>query len=489
VAKLLNNIFSKISSNKIGGLLYPTFLKKAKGAQTVNDPTLNRTNTDLTTLRTFATQKETIKNFIDNSPDLSLAAASLARFAITDSYTVMAFAMDGRIDVLATITAQILANRMDRMPTAYVGYEIPHDFRSLSERAIRQICICGSFGSELVLGKGTVPERVSIFSTRLLKFEERSGVVVPFIELNGERLYLDSPLAVIMDIDQDVESAYSTSYFNAATQPVLADFEFSNDLRRAFSKASLPRLSAVIDQEKWLAGLTADVRYDPIKLSAQMREMIETIQRELNGLEPQDAVVSFDTVALSHLSAGQSSTSDAAHEQRQMINARVAAGARTLPSILGRGENSTTSSTESMVYLRAVEGVQEKLNTMFSRHLTLGTRLMGHDCFVEFSYADPELRPKSELENFRVAKQSRVLEQLSLGLISDEEASIMITGKLPSGYFAPLSGTRFRDSAAATIAENPFSNTSVDGGASDTQTGKNQKAGDQQPKSNKTTGK
>ena len=209
----------------------------------------------------------------------------------------------------------------------------------------------------------------------------------------------------------------------------------------------------------------------------------------MNQLNPEDALVNFDSVKIQHLSAGNISSHEAAKEQREMINARVSSGTRTLPSILGRGASSTAASTESMLYLRHVEGIQEKLNAAFSTHLTTGTRLLGHDVFVKFTYADPELRPKSELINFKTSKQSIILEQLSLGMISDEEASIALTGSLPSGDYKPLSGTGFRSNTSVTPAENPYSNTSVDGGITDTKSGKDQKADNNQSSSNKTSGK
>ena len=494
MAKSSSSIFSQLFSSssktakKIGGIVFPTFLKRAAGAATITDPTQNRTNLDLTTLRNSSSQKEVIRQFIDNSPDLSMAAATMARFAITDSYTVVAYSVDGKIDPVATETANALANRLDRLAPTYDGYNLPNDFRSLSERAIKCLLISGSMGSEMVLGKGAVPERLSIFSTRLLKFEERNGKIVPYLVLNGENIYIDSPLALISDLDQDVETAYSTSPYNAATQPVIADQELANMLRRAFGKANLPRLSASIDHEAWIKTLTPDTQYDPEKLGAAMTDTIEAIRNELNGLQPEDAVVTFNTVELDHLSAGNTTSHESAKEQREMINGRISAGTRTLPSILGRGVSSGTASVEAMMYLRSVEGIQEKLNYMYSTHLTVGTRLLGHDVFVKFEYCSPELRPKSELITFVATKQSVILEQLSLGLISDEEASIALTGNLPSGNYTPLSGTGFRDGTSVDAAENPYSNTSVDGGISDTQGGKEMKPGGQKSKTNKTTG-
>ena len=473
---------------KTGPVVAPVFLKKSNG--TISDGSVNRTNVDLTTLRTESTAKGTIKKFIDESPDLSLASSSLARFAITDSYTVIAYNLEGKIDVPATIAAITLANRLDKLKPNYTGFNFPSDFRSLSESAIKCLNISGSFGSELVLGKGKTPERINIFSTRELKYEESGDKVRPYLAINGVNVYLDSPLIEITCLDQDPETAYSTSPFNAAIQPVLADLELANTLRRAFAKASLPRVAASIDQAKWVESLPADVRYDSVKLKAAADELVSNIQRELNGLQPEDALTVFDTVKVEHLSAGNISSHEAAKEQRAMVNARVSAGSRTLPSILGRGIASGNSSTESMLYLRTVEGgVQEKLNQNFSAQLTTGVRLLGHDCFVIFKYAPPSLRPKDELWSFEALKQSLFLEQLSLGIISDEECSLILTGSLPSGNYTPLSGTGFRANTAPETG-NPYSNTSVSpDGVNDTAAGKSITPSDTKAKSNKTSGK
>ena len=91
-------------------------------------------------------------------------------------------------------------------------------------------------------------------------------------------------------------------------------------------------------------------------------------------------------------------------------------------------------------------------------------RLLGYDVFVEFSFARPDLRADSELEAFRSMKQSRVLDLLSLGLITDDEAALQLTGKLPPASAPKLSGTMFRSSAGSAPAQdasgNPYSNTS-----------------------------
>lgn len=83
---------------------------------------------------------------------------------------------------------------------------------------------------------------------------------------------------------------------------------------------------------------------------------------------------------------------------------------------------------------------------------------MGKDGYVEFVYDTINLRPEDELEAFKTMKQSRILELLSLGMISDEEACLKLTRHLPPAGMPKLSGTMFR-AANTGVNPNPTSNT------------------------------
>ena len=95
--------------------------------------------------------------------------------------------------------------------------------------------------------------------------------------------------------------------------------------------------------------------------------------------------------------------------------------------------------------------VKVPLEEFWSRVFTLSARLFGLDVVVEFNYAPIDLRPEAELLSFQQTKQMIVLEQLSLGLISDEEASLQLTGNLPNAGMKPLSGTGFRTNANPSV--------------------------------------
>jgi hypothetical protein len=122
------------------------------------------------------------------------------------------------------------------------------------------------------------------------------------------------------------------------------------------------------------------------------------------------------------------------------------------------------------------------LNEIFSRAFTLATRLLGYDVVVEFRYSPVELRPETELEAFKQTRQMRVLELLSYGFLTDEEASLELTGKLPPKGFKPLSGTQFKTGGVKDENSDPSSNNgstlnkALNSDAPDTARGQNKKA-------------
>ena len=484
---IFSELFPKKKPKK-GGLYLPSFLKKTRSGSNadIRDDSVNRTNQDLTDLRLGATSKEIVRNFAKVSPDLSHSLNNYIRFIITDSYTVHAKSLEtDTVDPLATEMIQQFATRLNALPPDYDGYRKLNSFASIAETCISQLLCNGHTMAELVLDKALLPSYIQPISTNEVKYKQKGSYAIPFIKAGGVETVLDSPLIKSVVINQDPDSAYSDSWFEAGVQAIISSEEYRNDIRRAFRKASLPRVTAKIDTAKFKESLSPDIWYDPKKLKAAMDSVIEGIEDQLNGLNPEDCIVSFDTVAVEHLSQGNTSTHESLSVHSNIMNGLVSTGLKTLPSILGRGESQSVASTESILFLKVCEGVQGRINELFSSLLTMAARLQGHDVVVTFKYKKPDLRPDAELESFYVMKQSRILEQLSLGLISDEEASIMLTGDLPSKSFKPLSGTGFHQKSEA--PENPYSNTSVSGeGVTNTKVQKDQKPKNQDSKTNKT---
>lgn len=422
-------------------------------------------NTDLTTLRSGASTKAVIHDLSKVSPDLSGAVWAYQRMVVTRGFTGFARNQDGTINPQATGVLQQVIARMNNLTDYTDGFSAVASLYSVAESLCKEAVLYGAMSMELILDKARLPNRLQpISTTQLIFYEEiKDAYTYPIQRVNGQEINLDQPTFFYDSIDQDLLQVYSDSPMEAALQATIADAEFTNDVRRVIKRALHPRLNAVISWDTYKRTLPPDVLGDAEKMRAHQEAFIQAVATTVNGLEPDDALISFDTTAFSYINNGNVTLNKEYETLQNMINAKQATGTHTPPAVLGHGSGSQNiASTETMLFVRYCEGLQNHINTMLSRAFTLAVRLLGFDVYVEFSFDRIDLRPDSELEAFRSMKQERILEQLSFGLISDEEASLILTGKLPPTP-TTLSGTMFQINKTAG-GGNPNSNTGPSSG-------------------------
>lgn len=409
-------------------------------------------NTDLTTLRAGTSSRQVIRDYVRASPDLSAAVTAYVRTGITSRYTAVAKNLDGTFNAEATgVLAQIIT-QLNTLNDYTIGYDDTMSIRSLSETWSRELLMTGAMAGELVLDKTYLPLKIQPVSVSQIQlYPSADGKrLIPQQELAGQKISLDVPTFFMVNLDLDTLEAYPVSPVEPAIQGVIASADFMNDIRRIVKKAIHPRVVVTLDEEKFRKGMPPEARTDANKAIEYLNSAILDITERVNGLEPEDALVLFDSMGIEVVDHGNTNLSNEYQVIQGMIDAKLATGAKTLPTILGNANSTANAaSAETLLFMKHVEGtITMKLNEMFSKVLTLAVRLRGLDVFVEFAFANIDLKPESELEAFRTMKQSRILEQLSLGFISDEEAGIELTGHLPPSTFKPLSGTGFFNAKA-----------------------------------------
>lgn len=406
-------------------------------------------NLDLLTLRNGTSTKSTIRDLASVSPDLSASVWAYQRLVVTKGFTAVARNQDGTINPQATEALQQVLARMNYLTDYAQGFNNITGIHGVAEALTKELRIYGAGSLELVLDKARLPSRLQPISTTQLTFmEAKDGSVYPVQKTADGEVALDQPTFFYESIDQDLLTAYSDSPMESALAATLADAEFTQDVRRVIKRALHPRMDAAIDTEKFRKGIPIEIHGDPDALRAYQTNYIGNIEETVNGLEPDDALVHLDEIEFSYLTAGNTSLDREYEVLRSMIDSKLATGTKAPPSVLGHGSGSANiASAEIQLFLKYCEGIQNKLNSILSRAFTLAVRLMGHDVFVQFEFEAIDLRPRSELAAFRTMEQSRVLELLSLGMISDEEACLLLTGKLPPKGYKPLMGTFFKPGA------------------------------------------
>lgn len=442
----------------------PSYITNTRSDQSRPLPRTDRNlaNTDILTFRSSSTDSRLVlRSLIKATPDLSAAVFTYLRVAISSRYTAVSRNMDGTFNREATLLLQQLLVRFDTVQDYSDGFSGIWSLRSLSEALGKEMLNYGAFSFELVLGKDRLPRTLSPVSVTQVQFKPDDRWLAPIQKIGQEEIDLDYPTFFYVALDQDLLEPYADPPFEAAIQAVLADSDFFNDLRRLVKRALHPRVDVKIDQEKFRQTIPQEIAFDPNKMAEYTKNVLAQIEEKFNDLAPEDALVHFDFIEVSFLNHGTNSPASEEETLQNLARSRVSAGAKTLPSVLGHGGGTqNVASTESMLFVKSVAGaVQEKLNEGFSKALTLALRLFGLDVYVEFKYEPINLRPEDELEAFYAMRQSRILEQLSLGLITDDEACIRLTGSVTPAGFTSLQGTGFAGMKGAAVNDAPYSST------------------------------
>lgn len=418
---------------------------------------------DRLTARTLQDTRQTVLELSKSSPDMASAVSFMQRVGIPEGYVVVARDMDGTINPNATALAQELLRRMTFLGNADGSFQPGLGIQSLSEQLAMELQLYGAMCLEVALDKARVPSKmIPVSVTKIIIYDEEGSFKLAQ-KVGGDEIDLDIPTIIYVAVDQLQTEAYASSYLESALQPILADIDFNNDMRRVLKRAVIPRIQAVIDSEKVRKLCPPEIMMDAEKFAQYKNGLIDEISNVLNGMNPEDAIVTYDSVTYSYLDSEQDPSAIIERIQ-SVLNAKLASGAKTLPVILGHGDASNASSTQATLYLKQADMIRRKLNELYSRALTIAVRIMGEDCFVDFKYDALDLRPKGELEAYKSMEQSRILMQLSLGFLTDEEACVMLTGNLPPKGMKPLSGTLFMSAGAAQNAganANPDSTTSA----------------------------
>lgn len=427
----------------------PSFSKRTKttnGDQRLVAADRQTANLDLLTLRNGTTTKATIRDLAQVSPDLSASVWAYVRLAVSKNFTAVARNQDGTANPEATASLQQVLARMNYLTDYAGGFNNISGVLAVAESLARELRLYGSCALELVLDRARMPSRLQPISTTQITFYEAGdNTSYPQQVINGNYINLDTPAFFYESLDQDLLTSYSDSPMEAALAATLSDAEFTQDIRRVIRRALHPRLDAEIDSDAFRKSIPLELQGDTEGLRAYQNNFVNAVEETVNGLEPDDCIVHLDSVKFSYLNNGNSSLSDEYSVLSSQINSKLATGTKAPPSVLGHGSGSANiASSETMLFLKYVAGLQNKLNSILSRSLTLALRLMGYDVYCEFAFAQADLRPEAELAAFRAINQSTVLEQLSLGLISDEEACLQLTGRLPPKGYKPLMGTFFK---------------------------------------------
>ena len=453
---------------------YPDYITSTRPSTSIlpkNDPQL--ANIDITQTYRFGRDTPTvIRNMVRAVPDLAGAVSAFLRVGIPERYFALARDPDGTVNDDATRLAWEILRRWAARPGYDSGFSQVDSIRSVSESLAKEGITYGAMSAELVLDKARMPYKIQPVSvSRLSFYEDNSGGtkgLKPIQLVGGEEIDLDIPTFFYVALDPSLLDPYPQSPLESAIQPAIAATQFLNDMRKVMARHVYPRYKASIVWEKFKEQIPQEILQDPDRLPGYLNDVRRQVEDVINNLGVEEALIVFDFIDVTYIEGDDGDTSEKFSTLKDILDAKLATAARTLPSILGHGsESANIASTESMIFMLSANSmVRLKLQEIYSKALTLAVRLGGQDVTVEFEFDPIELRPAGEMAAFKAMEHERIYKMWSIGLMSDMEASIRLTGAPPPKGFKPKSGTEFYPLVGNGGPENPYSGTSVGGGQS-----------------------
>jgi len=402
---------------------------------------------DGTNLRASGDTSTVIINAQKYDADFSQAIWAVTRFASTD-INLMFMSDKGEFDAEKTRQFKTFLDNI------WLSSVNTPDLNEISDNIIMEMFMHGGVGLELILDDYKFPTKLITVASKEIKWRKTNGGYTPFQQAQGKEVNLQIPTFWFVNTDRRPDQAVADSPLLAAIQAVTFKQEVISDIQRVIRRAGYPRHKVTILEDVLRKNAPAEVRMDPIKLTAWLTKQKQAISDGLSKLNPEDAIVIFDSIEIDYLSTQGSMTVDF-RPILQILDAQLTSALKVLPSILGKatdGGSQNIASVESMTFVNTITFFQERCDKILSQAYTLSARLLGMKGYIVVKHAPINLRPELELEPQKLARQNRILQLQSFGLITDSEAALQLNiMHLPK---EELSGTQFLTGGPTTDTEN-----------------------------------
>ncbi len=382
----------------------------------------------------------------------SNAVFSIVHLALTEFRAVGYDNVTGEFSQEVTNVVRQIMARMDTLNDYSKKFNKKPTIRQFVETSLREAAIAGGVAAELVIDKSGMPDRLQSVAYESLTYVQKSdGLVYPKQKPTaggGGDIELDIANFFISELNLGADETYATPMYKSSLIDTFQNNDFVDDMRRVVFRSGHSRLVVTLNSDKVRASASEEVRDDEAKMMQYMQEVQAQVQRSVSALRPEDGVVVYDSMDVDVADIG-GEKSDYVPLLQQVSNMQ-ATSLKAPPSILGiRSEGSQSlANSETLIYLKIAKAIQGPVCDLMSRALTLAVRLLGVQGYVKFEMDPIELRPDSEREAYKMTKQQRILNQLSLGIISDEQACLDL-GRPYRSDMPKLSGTRFLDKSAS----------------------------------------
>lgn len=451
ISKLLNIVLPK-RTNPAGTAVTETFNETSSGS-VLALPAFREHLTDLFDTRATLDSRSLIQEMFKHDPDMS--ATVHAFLTMADTTPVFLVRDENRqLDPAGQeLLNKILTAFTTRMDYSK-GFKIVPSLQSIAESCRYMLLLRGALGAELVISKEFFPTEFRMIDMGKVEwFERAAGQYTPQqTTLSGKKISLDVPQFFATWFRQDPTTIYSYSPFVSAINTIAARQQVINDLYRIMQVTGYPRMEITVLEEVLMKNAPADSKTTKAAREAYLNAQLSAIQGVISSLRPNQAFIHTDSVQTGVMNEKSPAMAIDITSVINTLNSQNQAGLKVMATIIGRGESGVnTASVEARVFSLSAQALNGPIGDLWSQAFTLALRLHGSTSFVECFFQPVEMRSDTELETQKLVRAQRLKEDLSLGLITDEEYHLWVHNRLPPSGVPKLSGTNFQQSGNAGV--------------------------------------
>ena len=430
----------------------PTF-NPARKDQVMTAPMYFEHTKDIYRDRMNKDSRTLIQEAFASDPDVS---ASVNAYLTTSNTSPIIKVLDddGNLDRDGYFIVQEILRRLT-MAGDVKGFQFRQNFRAISADMRYMALLRGGIANELVFDRSLAPDNIRQVDLASIRWAEPlPGKYIPYQEIKAAaaRISLDIPTFFVSFFRRDPTKIYTNSHFIAAINTIAARQQVINDLYRIFYITGFPRIDISVLENVVLNNAPADVRTNSDAQKLWLRQQLTDIAQQFGGLRSDQAFIHWDSVKAGVINDRNPGAGIDISKAVDVLNAQNQAALKTMATIIGRGEMGVnTASVEARIFCMNADELNEPVGEMWSRILSFALRVQGRASYVEVRFRPVELRPTLELEPQLTIRQSRLLQALSLGVISDDEFHSEMYGRHRPEWSPMLSGTGFMDQTKVSV--------------------------------------
>lgn len=420
---------------------------------------------DIFTERQTAQSYDLMDELSISDPDVSSALSSY--LTVADQVpTILVRDVDGAIDRDGyKIVNQILEVATSRRDYSK-GYKKIQTLRQVAEELRHMLLLRGMIGVEAVMNEFLLLSEFRQIDMQDVEWTEKSpNVLVPVQVMSDAEISLDIPTFFTASYRKSPTSMYGHGAFVSAINTIAARQQVINDLYRIMQVTGYPRLDIKILEEVMANSCPADLKADPVKFRAYLNARRNEVSSAFSDLRPEQPITHFDTIDVKMVNDKNPGMGIDISEIIAVLNAQNQAGLKTMATVLGRGESGVNTATvEARLFAMNVESVNRPIGELISQILTMALRFQGSESLVTVTFPDVDLRSDLEQEANKQLRSSRLRQDLSDGLLEDDEYHLEVYGRIRPESAPLLSGTGFMNSGSLEVdAEKVTPNTDTVG--------------------------